>query len=109
MTFVILSACARMAFSLMLGWVLIRVGHLLNLVERVGVGLMGGAGFMTVAVILDNGTSHGTPFDVWSGALFTIGGWLFFSGFVHRKMRHERRNAESVDQARNYLQARGRL
>jgi hypothetical protein len=109
MSLVLASAGARLLFSLMLGWVLIRVGHMLNLAERIGIGLMGGAGFMTTAVILDYETAHGTPFDVWAGALFTVGGWLFFSGFVHRKMGHERRNDEAMRQAQAHLQARGKL
>ena len=105
---VILSALARMCFSFLLGWALTRVGHMLNVRERIGIGLMGGCGLMTTAVILDN-DAHGTPFDIWAAVGFTLGGILFFVGFVSRKMKHDRANARASNEAERYLKARGKL
>lgn len=105
---VIFSALARMFFSGMLGWALTRVGHMLNVRERIGIGLMGGCGLMTTAVILDN-DAHGTPFDVWAAVGFTLGGILFFVGFVSRKMIHDRANQQQNREAKQYLKARGKL
>ncbi len=108
MSFIIFSAVARFGFALLLAFVLIKVGHLLNLVERIGIGLMGGSGLLTVAVILDI-DSHGTPFDGWASALFTLGGILFFPAFVYRKLRHERVNEKAVSEAAAYLKSKGKL
>ena len=108
MIWIAASAAARLMYSFLLGWVLIRVGHMLNMVERLGIGLMGGCGLMTTAVILDN-DAHGTPFDIWAGAGFTIGGALFFSGFVFRKLRHDRANDAQIAVAKAHLQARGKM
>lgn len=102
------SAGARFLYSMLLAWVLIRVGHMLNVAERVGIGLMGGCGLMTTAVILDN-DAHGTPFDVWAGAGFTVGGALFFSGFVFRKLRHDHANEAQKAIAKAHLRKRGKL
>jgi len=105
---VLISALARMFFSILLGWALTRVGHMLNVRERIGIGLMGGCGLMTTAVILDN-DAHGTPFDIWAAVGFTLGGILFFVGFVSRKMKHDRANDAQVQEAQRYLKARGKL
>lgn len=108
MILVCISAGARFLYSMLLAWVLIRIGHMLNIAERAGVGLMGGAGLMTTAVILDN-DAHGTPFDVWAATLFTIGGALFFSGFVFRKLKHDHNNEAQIAVAKAHLQSRGKL
>jgi len=101
-----LSAVARLALTIIIARLLTRIGHILNASERIGAGLMGGSGLMTVPVILDV-NKDGTPFDVWAGVVFTIGGILFFSGFMHRKLGHERRNEEAAQQARHHFATRG--
>jgi predicted permease len=102
------SAIARLFSSILLGWALTRVGHMLNKAERVGMGLMGGCGLMTTAVILDN-NSEGTPFDVWAAVGFTLGLIFFFLGFVSRKLRHDKANDQQSEIAREHLRARGKL
>jgi len=102
----VMSAAARLALCIVIARLLMRLGHILNAAERIGAGLMGGSGLMTVPVILDV-HSDGTPFDVWAGVVFTIGGLMFFSGFMHRKLGHERKNEEAVEAARQHFATRG--
>lgn len=105
---VIFSALARMIWSGLLAWALVRIGHMLSTRERIGIGLMGGCGLMTTAVILDN-DAHGTPFDVWAAIGFTLGGILFFVGFVSRKIKHDVNNEAQKTHATGHLKARGKL
>lgn len=106
LSLVLLSAFLRLMLSCVIAHMLTRVAHMLNARERIGAGLMGGAALMTVPVILDV-NKEGTPFDTVAGLLFTFGAILFFRGFVRRKLGHERRNEEAVEQARSHLAARG--
>lgn len=101
----VLSAALRLLLTIVLARMLMRLGHILNLRERIGAGIMGGSGLMTVAVILDR-YKDGTPFDVWAGLLFSLGAVVFFWGFIDRKLGHERRNAEAVEQARRHFSGR---
>ena len=85
-----------------------RLNHILTWRERTGAGVIGGSGFLTIAVILDVGR-EGTPFDTVAGLMLSLGLALFFWGFMDRKLGHERRNAEARGQAAHYLNERGRL
>lgn len=102
MIFAIISAAARAGLALMVVYLLIKLGHILNFRERLGAGIMGGCGFLTIPVILDI-NRQGTPFDVVAGLAFSVGAILFFWGFIDRKTGHERRNREAVRQAEHHL------
>jgi len=93
------SAALRLLLTIVLTRMLMRLGHVLNFREKLGAGVMGGTGFMTIPVILDH-HNHGTPFDTWAGLLFSLGAVIFFWGFIDRKLGHERRNEEAVRQAK---------
>lgn len=80
--------------------------HLLNLAERLGLGMIGGGSFLTIAVIWERQQS---PFDGWSVTILTYGALVFFGGFGWRKLRHDRANQEAARAAAQYLRARGRL
>lgn len=101
----LLSAALRLLLTIVLARMLMRLGDILNWRERLGAGVMGGSGFLTIAVILDR-YRGGTPFDVWAGLLFSLGAVVFFWGFIDRKLGHERRNAEAVRQAKRHLAGR---
>ncbi len=84
------------------------LGQILNKRERWGAGIVGGCGFLTIPVILDV-NKVGTPFDTVAGLAFSVGMILFMWGFIDRKLGHARRNAQSLEQARDHLRARGKM
>lgn len=102
MSVLLLSALLRLTLTVLVTYKLARWGHMLNQVERAGLGFIGGSAFMTIPVILDR-YREGTPFDVWAGMLFTLGVTLYLLGRLSRHIRHERRNAEAVEQARRHF------
>ncbi len=102
MILAIISASARAGLALMVVYLLIKLGHILNFRERLGSGIMGGCGFLTIPVILDVNKT-GTPFDVIAGLAFSVGAILFFWGFIDRKTGHERRNRQAVIEAERHL------
>lgn len=108
MTLVLFSAAFRAMLIVLLYRLVTRFRHILTFKERVGAGGMGGSGFMTIAVILDV-HKQGTPYDTWAGLLFSASAVVFFWGFILRKIGHERRNEQAVDQARAHLTGRGKL
>lgn len=77
-----------------------------NLLERIGLSLMGGCGFLTIAVIWE---LEASPFYGWVPTLFTLGSVLFLAGLLHRKSRHERANQQAAQDAATYLHGRGKL
>ena len=102
MTVLIFSAFLRFLLTLLVTYKLARWGHMLNQTERCGLGLIGGSSFMTIPVILDR-YKDGTPFDVWAGLLFTLGVTLYLLGRLSRHVRHEKRNLDAVEQAREHF------
>jgi hypothetical protein len=102
------SATLRVLLILIIVRLITRLERVLSWREKTGAGIMGGSGFLTLAVILDV-HKEGTPFDVWAGLLFSLGASLFFWGFMDRKLGHERRNDEAKEQARLHLAGRGKL
>lgn len=102
MMVIIFSAAMRFLLTLLVTYKLARWGHMLNQIERCGLGLIGGSAFMTIPVILDR-YKEGTPFDVWAGLIFTMGVTLYLLGRLSRHVRHERRNLQTIDQARAHF------
>jgi hypothetical protein len=106
MMLIIASAALRLSLTALITYKLIWWGHMLNQIERCGLGLMGGSGFLTVAVIAD-AHKEGTPFDVWAGLLFTAGVGIYLIGRLSRHIRHEKRNAEMAAQGKAYRAGKG--
>lgn len=102
MTVLIFSATLRFFLTVLVAYKLARWAQMLNLTERFGLGLIGGSAFMTIPVILDR-YKEGTPFDVWAGLIFTMGVTLYLLGRLSRHIRHERRNLETVQHARDHF------
>ncbi len=105
MTLVIFSAFLRCVLTTLVIYKLLWWGHMLNHLERIGLGLVGGSAFMTIPVILD-AHRDGTPFDVWAGIVFTVGGIAYLLGSLSRHIKHERRNNEALEQARAHFTGR---
>ena len=79
----------------------------LNAYERLGMGMMGGGALMTVPIIADlNGT--GTPFDIWSPSIMSVGILVFFGARCVRIIRHARANDLARSEAAAYLANRGK-
>lgn len=77
----------------------------MNLLERAGLGAMGGGSFLTIALIWDNDG----PFQGWAVTTLTFGAIAFLGGRTWRDMQHQRNNARSVRQATGWLRDRGKL
>lgn len=94
---------AAMAISLFMltRW---REGYLLA--ERVGLGLIAGAGSLRLLVLWDRQAS---PFDPWAPTLFTLGLALLLGARAFRDWRHERANIRQREVNRKWLEARGKL
>lgn len=63
--------------------------HCFNLLERVGLGLAGGAAFLTIPTLWhwqDN------PFEGWANAAFSWGVFLYLCGRMRRHYVHRRNN-----------------
>lgn len=100
--FIILAVIARAVVTAITTWSIWRFRDVLNTPQRLGLGLIAGASFLTTAVIVDyNG--DGTPFDVWAGLLLSIGIILFFAGHMHRLYGHMWRNASQKRAARDHF------
>jgi len=104
----ILAALLRFTMVAFIAYKVVRWGYMLNYVERVGLGIMGGSAFLTIPVILDGG-AEGTPFDNWAGVLMSVGILLYLGGRMSRHIQHEARNDAAVSKARDYLVGRGKL
>lgn len=79
--------------------------HMFLRVERIGLGLMGGCGFLTIGIIWEGKES---PFDGWASSFFTFGAVLFLSGMLWRKGRHDRANEAQLKVAQSWMKGRGR-
>jgi hypothetical protein len=107
MTYVILNSLLRVTLTALLAFKLIYFGDMLNRIERLGMGMMGGASFLTVALIIDV-HKEGTPFDGWATTLLTLGAIIYFGGRLSRHRRHRRANAIAIEDARRHFERRPR-
>lgn len=76
-----------------------------NLSERLGLGMIGGCGFLRINVIWE---LHASPFYNWAPTILSIGFALLLAGRAYRDRRHELRNFAAVQAAQSYLQSRGK-
>lgn len=106
MTWELLNSLGRILLTIIVMVKVTRFGETLNPVERVGLGMMGGGSLLTVNVIWEHQAS---PYSDWATSLVTYGAVLFLAGRTWRDWRHEYRNITARQQARAYLQSRGKL
>lgn len=113
MTVILFLACFNMAVSIILtlsvSWALVRFGEAMNELERLGLGLIGGSSFMTLAPIYGAVYRIDTPFDQWSGVILKVGCIVFAVARTVRIYRHELRNDAQIKVAREHLESRGKL
>lgn len=73
-----------------------------NLVERVGMGLLGAGCVMTIGPIL---APH-SPFENWAGSLFRLGCAIYFCGrMLRHRMEARRVDADNISSNTNRLEA----
>lgn len=106
MTWEILNSLGRILLTIIVVVKVTRFGLTLNPIERAGLGFMGGGSLLTVNVIWEHQAS---PFSDWATTLVTYGALMFLFGRTWRDWRHEHRNITAREQARKYLQARGKI
>ena len=88
---------------MMLACAVVMFNHWLTKLERLGMGIMGGTGLMTVPVIYYTALHQETPYDGWAASLFTLGAITFFAGWMHRKWRHDVNNRAQIQIAREHF------
>ena len=93
----------RVAILLLAVIAITKYRHMFIRLERIGLGLMGGPGFMTINVIWERENS---PFDGWAAALYTLGAVLFLTGMLWRKGRHDRNNHRQLIASQAWMKGR---
>jgi len=78
----------------------------MNIVERTGLGLVGGTSFLTIPAIWE---PRETPFEGWPATILTYGVLMFIAGRTWRDHQHEINGFRSNRQARRHLRSRGKL
>lgn len=106
MTFELVNIVGRITLTMFVVYKLTQLRLTINLVERMGLGMMGAGSFLTISVIWERQQS---PFDGWAGCLLTYGAVCFLAGRTWRDMKHARTNRRADRLAHSYLTARGKL
>jgi len=102
----VMNVLGRILLTLIVTVKITRFRVTLNVWERVGLGLMGAGGFLTVNVIWEQRAS---PFDGWASVLMTYGAVMFLAGRTWRDWNHEWRNSRTIRDAQRHLVAKGKL
>lgn len=105
--FTVLNAIVRLIIMGLIAYKLMCFHEMLNRPERLGLGICGGTGFLTIPVIFAQG-DYRTPFDGWASALFSIGFLIYLIGRTSRHIRHQRENDRAIEAARAHIERRGR-
>jgi len=99
MCFIVLNCVLRTMLTVMMALCVVWFSDWLTKLERLGMGVMGGCGLLTVPVIYTTFQGTTSPYDGWASLLFTLGAVLFFMGWMQRKRAHMRNNAMTVKEA----------
>lgn len=100
------NSIGRLLLTVVVIILITRLRHLLNTLERVGLGFAGAGSFLTIPVIWQ---IQGSPFEGWATTLLTYGALMAWVGFGWRKLRHGQRNAQAIADATARLKSRGKL
>ena len=88
MIFDILNSLGRFVLTVIVIYKVTQLRPTMNVIERVGLGLVGGCGFLTIGVIWE----RDGPFEGWASTMMTFGCILFLGGRTWRDLRHQRAN-----------------
>lgn len=84
---------------------LVRWRELFSVYQRLGLGLIGGAGLLRIDVIMQ---VRNSPFFDWAPTLAMLGVLLFVGGTMWRLYRHDRANTLAKANASAWLEMKGR-
>lgn len=101
-----LMTLGRVALTIIVVIKVTRFRETMNVMERTGLGFVGGTSFLTIPVIWER---EGNPFELWAATILTFGVLMFIVGRTIRDRRHARANAAANAQAAAYLHGRGKL
>ena len=104
--FDIANVIGRTFLTLLVVYKLAQFREMANVLERLGLGMMGAGSFLTVPVIL---YKYNNPFEGWSVSILTFGAIIFLVGRTWRDRRHSQANELQVKRSREYLERRGML
>ena len=88
MIFDIINSLFRFLLTVIVIYKVTQLRATMNMVERIGLGLVGGCSFLTIGVIWE----RDGPFEGWASTMMTLGCVLFLGGRTWRDMRHQRNN-----------------
>lgn len=100
----VINSLGRVAITTVVVIVLVKFKEALNLIQRLGLGLMGGGSFLTVSIIWEGQRS---PYDGWSVTALTYGLLAFMVGTVYRYWRHEHNNQLQLHIAATWKSPKG--
>ncbi len=101
MTWAIVNIFAGMTVACLVSYLLGAHGDRFNIIERIGLGLMGGGSVLTIGPILTHAVIIGiSPYDDWSGTLLRIGCAIVLLGVMGR-LEGFTPSAKLSSQARN--------
>lgn len=104
--FAILMTLGRVLLTAVVVVKITRFRDTMNLLERAGLGFVGGTSFLTVGVIWER---QGSPYEGWAATLLTFGVLMFLIGRTIRDRKHAQANERQIDAARLHLEGRGKL
>jgi len=104
--FAVLMTIGRLLLTAVVVIKVTRFRETMNVMERAGLGFVGGSSFLTVAVIWER---QGSPFEGWAATLLTFGVLMFLIGRTIRDRKHDNANRAAAVEARAYLRSRGKL
>lgn len=104
--FAILMSLGRLLLTIVVVVKVTRFRETMNGLERTGLGFVGGTSFLTIPVIWQR---EGSPFDLWAATILTFGVLMFLIGRTIRDRKHDNANRAAANQARVYLESRGKL
>lgn len=99
----ILNAALRLVLTALVIYKITQFRETANLVERMGLGLMGGGSFLTIGIIMEGPSS---PFDGWAVTILTLGMVMLIAGRTWRDMRHQRNNRRQLEFAKEWEKGR---
>lgn len=109
MVVAIANMCVRLFIAFTVSYALIRFSRELVVIERMALGLAGGSAFMTLAPIYGSVERIQTPFDQWSGLLFSLSVAALIAFRLFRAVKHEWRNEAQRKESYMYLRGRGKI
>jgi hypothetical protein len=86
---IILNTLFRVGIMVIVAYKLTAYRDMFNCAERIGLGMAGGAAFLTLPQIW---AMPDSPFEGWASTVFSAGFFIYLMGRMSRHWRHRRNN-----------------